>query len=915
MRAGWLRALLAGTVTSGLAIGVATPVPAATWAQQITAETLPRLRVGGSDATGGIGDWALGNGVLCAVVSDPAHEALLGPRGGDLVDLGRCGLAQDQWVSQETLLNMSRDSMLGADWIRAEPHLPDGSVALVTGARSQGLELETRYRLAPEQPDALRVETRVQRLPEATDAPRAFLFGDVILHGRRQLAPFTLHLDPSGTRVLADGSVGFAHPAVDPDDMIQMVAAILPSNLHVLVGGDRQQPGVAYGVRLLDARVRSADGEERPLPSLSINGESFTMQGVFTEPFALGGEHIGWLELAQSVWMDLAPGDILSVTREIRVGARADVASVTDQLWADHPRVVGRVEPGARLHLETPEGIPVTEARPDASGAFSFHAPPGAYRLRVVGPASREQEHELVLGPGGVDLGTLALPPPARVLLPRGRPMRLVFLREGDDRARGLGDDLLGFRVGDRPFRGSQLDDSVSLAGIDADPKSVVLEPGRYRVLATRGPEFELARAELELAPGQASALRIDSPARVLAHPGWLSSDLHVHTEWSDDSSLPVERQLAAFVAEDADVIVCTEHDRVADFGPQIRRLGLRGRLASLVGSEVTSSAHTPEAPFTAGHANVYPLAPRPEASRGGGLRSEGRRLREIIAEARSRPGAPLVQLNHPRAGRPGVRDLNYFTHLSVAGEPFRREAPLSTWPNRVLLEPAPDSGLRDLDFDLLELWNGPSLTKYRAVRADWYSLLLQGEFRPGVANSDSHEGHERVAYPRTYVRVPGSDGTLADWDPQTFVAGLRAGRVYGSSGPLLDVAVVGPDGRRAGLGDLYPGAVGRLEVVVRRASWIPVSTIRVLVDGAVVHEGAIPDDGALRLPLEAVRDAFVTVEVWGEPTADYAAIAPGFRPFAFTNPIFLDADGDGRFSAPGLPPPPLPVLDPQGLD
>ena len=33
-----------------------------------------------------------------------------------------------------------------------------------------------------------------------------------------------------------------------------------------------------------------------------------------------------------------------------------------------------------------------------------------------------------------------------------------------------------------------------------------------------------------------------------------------------------------------------------------------------------------------------------------------------------------------------------------------------------------------------------------------------------------------------------------------------------------------------------------------------------------------------------------------------YRDVLPGFVPFAFTNPIFVDVDGNGRFDAPGLP-------------
>ena len=47
-----------------------------------------------------------------------------------------------------------------------------------------------------------------------------------------------------------------------------------------------------------------------------------------------------------------------------------------------------------------------------------------------------------------------------------------------------------------------------------------------------------------------------------------------------------------------------------------------------------------------------------------------------------------------------------------------------------------------------------------------------------------------------------------------------------------------------------------------------------------------------------------MTVEVEGQaaPYSIYAQVAPGFTPFAFTNAIFVDANEDGRWEAPGLP-------------
>ena len=899
--------------------GVSVARPPEAYAEQVTAANASRRLVGGSDATGGIGDWALGNGVLCAVVSDPEHESQLSPQGGTLLDLGRCGLSHDEWVGGEMLLNMSRDRMVGATSIRAEPTRPDGSVAIVAGARLEGLAIETTYRLAPERPDALEIETRALRLLPSEaggDAERAFLFGDVVLHGRRQLAPFTLHVDGRGLPIFDAGSVGFAHPPSDPDDMLTMVRAILPANLHVLVGGDAQTPGIAYGVHLLSGRLEKPDGTREPLPQLSINGESFTMQAVFTRPLYFGGEAgIGWIELGQTLLMDLDPGETLVLTREILVGERSDVASVTDQLWPEAPLLRGHTEPDARVHVATAEGAAVSEVRPDASGSFSLHVPPGRYRLTVRGPLGRVQERDVEVAAGGFDAGPVPLSPLGRVLLPRGRPMRLVFVPESGGGPVVFDDDGLDFRVGDRRFPGSEEGPDVALGGIDPDPETVSLQPGRYRVLATRGPEFDLSEARLQVVRGETVPLQIDSPKRVLARPGWVSADLHVHSEWSDDSTFSTDRRIAAFVAEGADLIVSTEHDRVTDYAPELARLGLTGRIASMVGVEVTSSAHSPAAPFTAGHANVYPLPYDPLRFRGGAPRGEGRRLRGMMQDVRGLPGTRIVQLNHPRSTDGKIGDLNLFTHLSVVGEPFQPAQPLSAWPNRVLLERDSDDGLRDLDFDVLEVWNGDSMRQFRATRADWYSLLLQGEIRTAVANSDSHVRRELVAHPRTYVRLPEkATGEAAPFDAGVFVEALRAGHAYGTSGPLLAVTLADPSGESRGIGELYHGRSGRLRVDVEAAPWVPVSRLVVRWNGEVVRDEPIRAGAPVEHGLDFGGDGFLTVEVSGEPSGDYALVAPGFVPFAFANPIFVDADGDGRFTAPGLPPNPLPVLDPETM-
>jgi hypothetical protein len=250
--------------------------------------------------------------------------------------------------------------------------------------------------------------------------------------------------------------------------------------------------------------------------------------------------------------------------------------------------------------------------------------------------------------------------------------------------------------------------------------------------------------------------------------------------------------------------------------------------------------------------------------------------------------------MNHPR-GAVEDESLNYFAHLSVVGESFDPTLSLTARPNRVMVESDRDTGLRDLDFDAVELMNGPSMMRYYRTRADWFSLLLQGEFRAATANSDSHRLKQLLGQPRNYVRVAGD--TPESFDEASFIRAIREGRLYGTTGPILEVTLGG-----AGLGETFRGRSGTLRVEAKAADWVPVSTLRVYVNAAREREIPIRSGEIREVDLEFAGDAFVTVEVEGEVDASFEALNPGFSSFAFTNPIFVDADGDGRWTAPGLP-------------
>ena len=117
----------------------------------------------------------------------------------------------------------------------------------------------------------------------------------------------------------------------------------------------------------------------------------------------------------------------------------------------------------------------------------------------------------------------------------------------------------------------------------------------------------------------------------------------------------------------------------------------------------------------------------------------------------------------------------------------------------------------------------------------------------------------------------------------------------------------------------LVPGGGVAVEIGVAAAPWVPVEEVRLLASGEVVRRYGAADlvaDAVVRLrdraELVLEEDAFITLEAgvpldvnprsWAAARGGvYAAtIAPGFVPTAFTNPIFIDVDGNGRFDAPG---------------
>ncbi|MAI78003.1 MAG: hypothetical protein CL917_03610 [Deltaproteobacteria bacterium] len=869
--------------------------PTRVFAEQIDDQTPLRWIQSGPDAVGGLGDWILSNGLICATFSDLDHEGSLSAQGGALVDLGFCGRDDDQWAVLHSMLNLSREGVLAPEVIRVESTAQGAQI--VSTLTQDGLFLKTIYSMEPSPSRVLRIETQIER---RAPGESVFLFGELALHGHRQLTPFAISAIRPGT------SAGFEHPDINVESSLEMVDAMVRADLQVMIGDPDLAPGIAYGWRMVSAYVERKDGRREPVAHLAMHGEHFSILGSYTDTLWFGGDaEPSLLELSQSLFMDIEDGERFVQVREIRLGAVADAASVTDALWSSGALVRGSTgRSGVHLHVTQGDGQPVTFIQAKHDGAFAFRLPPGAdgeFIIKAVGPTGTQSIQSFRISPsqGVLELPAFLMEPTGRLVLPQGHAQRLVFRGISPTKDPVFGLDGTDFSVGGEPIYRSSEARTISLAGVKSDPLEVELSPGRYRVLMTRGPEWGYAEIELEIEADQRVEPEWPVLRRQLSMPGWVSADLHVHAGQSDDSALAMDMRIRSFVAEGAEVMVMTEHDQLVDFQSRIESMGLEKELVAVSGVEITSTAQTAEVPSTAGHANAFPIEMDSRAYRNGAPASEDRRLRAILTDLKARPQRPLLQLNHPREGGFDSGLGAFFGHLSLGGSGLDPTLPISHPSQNSLIDPHPTSGLRDIDFHAVELLNASSMTDYRRTRADWFSFLLQGEVRTGTANSDSHSLQQIVALPRNYVAV--KTGPLPDFNLNGFVAAVRAGRLFGTTGPLLQADLEG-----SGPGQMFRGGAGILSVLVRTADWVPVDALRVYVDGHLHLERSIESGQRLEIPLVFKEDGFVTLEVEGavEKGSIYAELAPGFTPFAFTNPIRVDADRDGEWTPRGLRPP-----------
>ena len=660
--------------------------------------------------------------------------------------------------------------------------------------------------------------------------------------------------------------------------------------------------------------------------------------------------------------------------------------------------------------------VPFSQYYTDASGQFLGQLPPGKYRARVERDPMVSEPVDFTLGDGKY----LELQLPSHAVLSvrvydeagRGAPSKISVVgiadttHAGEEPRHYLFDLTAGQRLrGTDYIPDNPNDPENTMQYIEnhdytkAGNLEIAVRPGRYRVFASRGLEYDVqvTDGEIEAKAGQRLPL-VFTLHRVVDTPGYIGADFHLHSAPSLDSSLSLSDRLHSCAGEGLELAVSTDHNFITDFRPTLEREGLAPFMTSMVGLELTT--------LESGHFNGFPVKRDVSKITRGSFEWSLRAPDEVFTDLRGLgkygPDDTIIQVNHARDSI-----LGYFSQFdldpldatisdpvgasliadtgalaSVNGPAFRRYRT----DDGTACDPAAEGAAEDctlrnafsFDFDAMEIFNGKRTEQIRSftrparipddieieadARAalaavppgtvlceanldprtgeyiadgvanqgmvdDWFNFLNEGKRIAGLGNSDAHSQYlEECGFPRTYVYLGEDDPAYVD--DLAVVNAIHKGHLIITNGPFVQLfingAPVGGDPVKAN------GSVA-VTIDIQAAPWVHVDKARLLRNGRLVEEfdvELVAGRQVIEQTYDTDEDAWYVVEVSGRASL-FPVVTPvekppvlltdavgalagplGFgggglgdlkpaethitTPYAITNPIWVDATGDG---------------------
>jgi hypothetical protein len=413
---------------------------------------------------------------------------------------------------------------------------------------------------------------------------------------------------------------------------------------------------------------------------------------------------------------------------------------------------------------------------------------------------------------------------------------------------------------------------------------TIHLPLGEYTVYIGRGFEYSVVTQRVEIATDVGTR-----PASIHAHlrrevdtKGFVASDTHVHTfTWSRHGDATEQERAITLAGEGIELPIATDHNIVIDPVAPAKATGMDRFYTPVFGDEVTTG-HA--------HFNIFPVQP--------GAKPPNYQINDwpdLMKEMRATPGVKVVILNHPR---------NIHNHF----QPFAATN-FNAKTGQNLRGP-------EFSFDGVEVLNSSALqSDWMLNFHDYMALLNYGYKVTAVGSSDVHDvSRYIVGQGRTYIEC--DDRNPAHIDIQRACENLLRHRALVSMGLLANIKV----NERYSVGDLATNLerTVKVSVSVQGPSWTAVDQVQLFANGEVLREERfkpiykggekkrvewkIPKPSADTHLVAIASGPPVTAPYWRIPKP-YQATSTAWNPrvIGATNPIWLDCDGDGKFTPPRL--------------
>ena len=387
---------------------------------------------------------------------------------------------------------------------------------------------------------------------------------------------------------------------------------------------------------------------------------------------------------------------------------------------------------------------------------------------------------------------------------------------------------------------------------------TVALPPGRVSLTVVKGFEFVPQEVEAEIEPNEVTALTVELKRLTdMAAKGWYSGSTHVHMNYAGNLHNTLENLMMMSEAEDQDIVnelVANKDNRILDYqffvkGGGPHPLSTPGRLV-IVGEEYRP-------PFY-GHVfflglDDHLISPYTTGYEGTAIESLYPSNTDMFRKAKKQ-GATVGYV-HAFGGNGDPLEGNL-----GGAKGFMVDAALGTT-------------------DAVE-WSGAGTSGFFPLYAVWNNGLQI----TAVGGEDSISNLHRsklVGSVRTYV-LTGDRGL----DMDAWLEGMRAGRAFVSTGPLVELTV---DGMMPGETVSLPSSGGTVDVRVHVRSITPLETVTLVFNGEEVANLPLnPDRKSVDhgATLQVSRSGWYHLRVAGSRDERFPLDASFAQ--AFTNPVWL---------------------------